>query len=48
MKKLQWLALLVIILLILSNFLSWFGGNLIGKVYGPKYVGIEYAHLRDG
>ena len=46
MKKLEWLALLLIILLILTHFLSWFGSSLIARLYGPEYAGIQYAHLK--
>lgn len=45
MKKLEWLALLVIILFLLTHFLSLFGSALIERVYSREYVGTHYAHL---
>ena len=41
MKKLEWLAMLVIILFIASNFLSFFGSALISRLYSPAYVGTQ-------
>lgn len=46
MKRLERLALLLIILLMATHFLSWFGGSLIARLYGPEYVGIQAAHLK--
>lgn len=46
MKKLEWLALLLIILLILTHFLSWYGTPLIVKVYGREFLSISNAHLK--
>ena len=46
MKKVEWLALLVIILCILTHFLNWYGTGLIAKVYGREFANISYAHLK--
>ena len=45
MKKLEWLALLVIILSILTHFLNLFGAALIARLYSPEYVGISNIHF---
>ena len=45
MKKLEWLALLVIILSILTHFLNFFGAALIARLYSPEYVGISNIHF---
>ncbi|MHC4461316.1 MAG: hypothetical protein ACYS6W_08435 [Planctomycetota bacterium] len=46
MKKLEWLALLLIILCILTHFLSWFGTALITRLYSPEFVSISNLHLK--
>lgn len=38
MKKLELSALFLIILLILINFLSFFGNSLIARLYGPQFI----------
>ena len=46
MKKLERLALLLITLLILTNFLSLFGSALIARLYGPAFVNTSNAYLK--
>jgi hypothetical protein len=45
MKKLEWLALLIIILHLLTHFLNMFGGALIARLYSPEYVGVISLHM---
>jgi hypothetical protein len=46
MRKLESLALVLIILMILTNFVSLFGGGLIARIYGPEYAAINSANVR--
>ena len=45
MKKLEWLALLVIILHLSTHFLNMFGGAIIARLYSPEYVGVASVNL---
>ena len=46
MKKLEWLAIVVIVLLISSKFLSFFGTSLISRLYGPEYAGVLTTNIK--
>ncbi len=46
MKKLEHLALLLVILLMLTHFLSLFGTALIVRVYGREFMSASNAELK--
>lgn len=46
MRKLEYLALVIFISLVSTNFLSWFGNTLFVRFYGPTHVGVSNAQLK--
>jgi di/tricarboxylate transporter len=46
MKKLEWLALVLVVLILLTTFLSLFGDCLFARLYGREFVGKSNAQLR--